>query len=466
MFIATVPSLRHGGLKGDLIFMETPNYHLISFSLRRPVCLLLAILCCMLLSTLTHAQDFTVPGTSGRHWVDTGLNIPDGTLLQLSADGRVDVGAGWGVYGPGGTTGFANVPGYPAETRFRYGLVARLTASRTSPEDDTREDWSFGEGPKHCAEQGGHLWLTVNDDDPGNNTGAFIVHVTQTACAGQPERGRFRVTFTGFIVNNATTENILSTDGAGDEVFALVNFAEISSSQVLGGLQRRQSLIYGDTSGHTLPTTIFGTPVINSLRQPTVIQAGHASSTGGLRNPDRIGAGGDLPAVPRNADAATRARLIPMILWEGELRQGGPSPNAVVMLPTIWENDNVPDVLNVWQRQADEFITTFARNSARFITGRTERPLVEQVDTVFRTIPQRNDFDRPIGMDGNAFDPLSAEPEPATFNPAVMLLTFTSAQAAANSTTQGRGVVEITYRDGERYGRGIYTIFLRVDRLP
>jgi hypothetical protein len=47
-----------------------------------------------------------------------------------------------------------------------------------------------------------------------------------------------------------------------------------------------------------------------------------------------------------------------------------------------------------------------------------------------------------------------------------MLLTFSSAQAAADSITQGRGVVEITYRDGQNYGQGSYTILLRVDRLP
>ncbi len=84
---------------------------------------------------------------------------------------------------------------------------------------------------------------------------------------------------------------------------------------------------------------------------------------------------------------------------------------------------------------------------------------------VLGTIPERNDFDRPVGMDGDTFNPLAASPAPATFIPAVMLLTFSSAQAAADSTTQGRGVVEITYRDGHNYGQGSYTIFLRVDRL-
>jgi hypothetical protein len=289
----------------------------------------------------------------------------------------------------------------------------------------------------------------------------------QVSLSLPPASGRFRVTLTGFVVNNATTENVLSTDGAGDEVFVLVNFAELwSSNNIFGALQQRQSLIYGDTSGHSLATAITGTPLTHAPGQPTVIKAGHASGSGGLVGRDRVGTGGELPPIPTNANAATRARLIPMILWEGELRRGGPQPNAMLIIPTIWENDNVPEVLNIWNRQVGNWIRHFATNSAGFINGTSTRQLIEQVDTVLRTVPQRNDFDRPIGMDGDAFNPLAATPNPSTFIPAVMLLTFNSAEAAANSTTQGRGVVEITYRDGQSYGPGSYTIFLLVERLP
>jgi hypothetical protein len=401
--------------------------------------------------------------------VNTGLDVAPGTLVQLSAKGQVDVGWGWGVWGPEGTMRHAGGPTYPSnDGPIRYGLVARLTASRTSPEDSLHVDWSYGETRQYCAEQGGRLWLTVNDDAADNNTGAFMVRVEQTACHGQSERGRFRVTLTGFLVSNATTENQLSIDGAGDEVFALVNFAELTSSNtIVGGVRVGKSLLYGDTAGRANP---FGVGYILG-GQPTVLHAGSASPTGGLRNPDHIGLGGELPACPPNASAETCARLIPMVLWEGELRRGGPNPNGVVILPTIWENDNVPDeMLNVWNGSgASNFIRRFARDdSARFITGRVPRPLVEQVaaDMMVMPTPQRNDFDRPIGLNGEPFNPFAAIPDRTTFIPAVMLLTFNSAQEAADSVTQGRGIVEIHYRDGERYGRGIYTIFLRVDRLP
>jgi hypothetical protein len=145
---------------------------------------ILAGIACVLLASAANGQTYTVPGTSGRAWV-TGPDLPPGTLIQLNARGSVDVGCGWGSFGPEGTARFADVPGYPAETRFRYGLVARLTASRTDPNDDLREEFSYGERHEYCVARGGHLWFTVNDDDPGNNTGEFVVDLTRASCSAQ-----------------------------------------------------------------------------------------------------------------------------------------------------------------------------------------------------------------------------------------------------------------------------------------
>jgi hypothetical protein len=275
-------------------------------------------------------------------------------------------------------------------------------------------------------------------------------------------KDRFRVTLTGFLVNHETVESILSIDGAGDEVFAMANFAEIwSSNNIFGALQRKQSLVYGDTNGRSGP--------VDSIRiwperehQSTTIFAGSMSRTGGLKTRDRFPPPeGPLPSIP----TGLRDRAIPMVLWEGELRKGGLHPNVVALIPTIWENDNNPAVLDVWNRQVDDFLRRLAANGSRLVYGPANRPLVEQVDTVLNTIPQTNDFDRPIGMDGDAFNPGAASPNPATFIPAVMLLTYGSAVNAANANAQGAGLVEITYRDGEHYGQGSYTIFLRVERL-
>jgi hypothetical protein len=161
-------------MKGDLILMHTHSCQLVTLSLRRAMRLLLAALCCMVFVTLTQAQaqayDFLVPGVSGPNWVDTGLDIPANTLLQLSAIGLVDVSAGWGAHGPEGTDHCAPVTGYPVMPNpYCYGLAARLSPGT--------EMWSYRNMQQHFTTQGGRLWLTVNDDNPGDNSGFFKVHV-------------------------------------------------------------------------------------------------------------------------------------------------------------------------------------------------------------------------------------------------------------------------------------------------
>jgi hypothetical protein len=148
---------------------------------------MLAGLVWVLFVSVVQAQTYTVPNTSGHIWV-SGPDLPPGTLIQLSATGEVDIGGGAGRFGPEGTMRFANVSGYPAETRFRYGLVARLTSSRVDPNDDLREEFAYGERHEYCAARGGHLWFAVNDNDPGNNTGGFTVILRRTSCLAQSTR--------------------------------------------------------------------------------------------------------------------------------------------------------------------------------------------------------------------------------------------------------------------------------------
>jgi len=135
------------------------------------------------------AQTLTVPGNSGLRWVDTRLDVRPGTLIQLSASGTVNVGSG--SFGPEGTHIFASGQGWPASLAYSYGLVARLTASRTNPQDELREDWAYGAAHSYCALNGGHLWLTVNDNHPADNVGQFEVRIsTSQTChpAGPPQQ--------------------------------------------------------------------------------------------------------------------------------------------------------------------------------------------------------------------------------------------------------------------------------------
>ena len=177
--------------------MRTQAYQLISVSPRRVMRLFLALSFCMLFAALTQAQsysyDFLVPGPSGPAWVDTGIYLRPNTLVQFSATGEVDVSAGWGSHGPEGTHDCAPVSGYPINPlpdpvppllppQPCYGLAAQLT------EDATRfrpvrvlAQWTYSDLNRYfAAPRGGHFWLTVNDDNPGDNTGFFKVHLEVT----------------------------------------------------------------------------------------------------------------------------------------------------------------------------------------------------------------------------------------------------------------------------------------------
>ena len=176
--------------------MDTDNCKLVSLWQPRAMRLLLATWCCLIFAALTQAQDrtFIVPGSSGSNWFDTQLDIAPGTLLRTAAVGEVDGGDGR-VYVPQGTRTFVESAGFPAQTRYRYGLVARLTTRLENPgrsRDELYEQWSYGElpGNRYCATRGGHLWLTVNDNSPKDNRGAFTVILTLGTCPSAAEETR------------------------------------------------------------------------------------------------------------------------------------------------------------------------------------------------------------------------------------------------------------------------------------
>jgi len=138
-----------------------------------------------------------VPGASGRNWIDTGHQLPPNTRVQVFARGSVNVGLP-GSFGPGGTdrptlpiTSASTLMGdlyrhFPSpESRHIYGLALRVTASKSDPHDESRHDFDYA-AMAFCAESGGHLWLTVNDDTPRDNIGSFEVQLTLSPCAAGP----------------------------------------------------------------------------------------------------------------------------------------------------------------------------------------------------------------------------------------------------------------------------------------
>jgi hypothetical protein len=271
---------------------------------------------------------------------------------------------------------------------------------------------------------------------------------------------RYRVVATGFIVTTGTTEGLILTDGRGDEVFVAANFAEINAANtMIGSPGAKRSVNYGDTDGRSTPVQ----PIVGiGLSHPVafgIMRGGSAEPHGGFLSGDTFPARGVTLHDPPTAPASVRGRFIPMTLWEGDLR-AGVNPTAVLILPTIWENDFIDDMWNVWNRQAGDFLHRFARSSSRYVSGSMRRQIIEQVDNVLEYAPTRNDYSRPIGTAGDAFGGLAASPNPATFIPAAMFLTAEKAEEAV-----AHGEYIITYRDGEHFGPGEYKLMVRVERV-
>ena len=124
-------------------------------------------------------KEIVIPGDSGMKWVNTEITVVAGDIVRLDATGEVDVGSSWGVHGPEGTTKFSEQPPgyYPLDTKFRYGLVGRITLGSGRKYQPT-QTWVYGETKEIKVIRSGILWLTVNDDAPEGNTGEFKVKIT------------------------------------------------------------------------------------------------------------------------------------------------------------------------------------------------------------------------------------------------------------------------------------------------
>jgi hypothetical protein len=128
--------------------------------------------------------------------------------------------------------------------------------------------------------------------------------------------GRYRISLEGFKAINVTAEDPFRADGRGDEVFITTQVSE-----------------YGRNGG-LLSTRMVRTPTFGDKHNfPARVQAGSASSTGGVMPNDQYPAAGWewtaqlQPATTNN---------LPYLLWEGELSE---LDRSVILSPAIWESD-------------------------------------------------------------------------------------------------------------------------------
>lgn len=255
----------------------------------------------------------------------------------------------------------------------------------------------------------------------------------------------FRVTLTGFTVNRQTDDNILESDGKGDEVYVVAEVAQYDTYWQVGrrpGFSQDNILInFGGNNGfhgrgnltlrRSLISVVMGD--VNNQNNPPRIRAGSASNLGGLRTGDRFPSN-----EPWNLTGTPLSDRLPMLLWEGELRRGG---DFVMIIPTIWE----------WDGGNPELRSRFTQDVNYYFADSTYR----DDGFVFRNFTGGDIVgagDRPIGMLGRD-----------TWIPQGLTLTFETAQNAATTSPShiGTGVVEMRYAaDTENY-----SLYFKIERV-
>lgn len=236
------------------------------------------------------------------------------------------------------------------------------------------------------------------------------------------------MTLTGFRVNHETYDTALETDGKGDEIRVMATVEEIGpDGRATAAPQTLQTPVYGD---------------VNSF--PSRIQAGSRSSKGGLRTGDAVPA--SSPTLLQGAPLHDR---IPMLLWQGTLRQGG---GGVAIAPVVWEIDE-GDVLAAPFSGEVGVIHAIAG-----VTSLIGGPMGAVANLVIQSA------DRPIGV----IHVKSSGRDELHFTPQVVTITAATAEAAlaGKGGAVAPGLIEVRYRDPSADLKGDYSVFLRVERMP
>jgi hypothetical protein len=273
---------------------------------------------------------------------------------------------------------------------------------------------------------------------------------------------RFRVTATGFGVQHQTNESVFETYGAGDEVKLVSWGAEYTIGGGVRDLPIVRTLAYGDVDGtHDFSRVQAG--------------RGNGHSNGGLMTGDSVPTAG--APVRRLSAEDVRSHTFPVVLWEGALRDGVAAPsNMVVLLPTLWELDGIPDadLMPQFGPWASAFVAGYGRATMHEEVawgGTTWGPLSLVGNGMWANrwhamIDFLGEFSRPIGMNGSfATAPgerLETGPESrwgVYFVPRPLRLTLGTATAAAAA-----GGVQMQFNDGSAYG-GSYNLRMRVEAL-
>ena len=105
-------------------------------------------------------------------WTDTGLDVREGDILQFTSEGTIQWGPGR-QDGPGGEVNSPIDRRRPIPARPGGALIGRIGSSPADVFFIGSDRGSFR------VRNGGRLYLGVNDDDLGDNSGAFQVRIAR-----------------------------------------------------------------------------------------------------------------------------------------------------------------------------------------------------------------------------------------------------------------------------------------------
>ena len=244
--------------------------------------------------------------------------------------------------------------------------------------------------------------------------------------------GRFRVILTGFSVERQTDDNVVESDGKGDEVFIVAEVAQYANSEGRPQPpQPPQNPLFAFNPLLTLRRTLTSIVMGDANNQEVPrIRAGTAGNNGGLRTGDQF-----PTKEPWKQVGALSTNRLPMQVWEGELSGQG----MVIIVPTIWEWDDG----NVRAREQ------FNQDMNVYFNAGPEYPQRHRLSV--REVRASDVFgagDRPIGV--------LDEP------PTIRLYYGTAASAVQQSDKHGPGEFEIVYAGNTEK----YRLYYKVERLP
>jgi hypothetical protein len=262
----------------------------------------------------------------------------------------------------------------------------------------------------------------------------FIVFIvtTNTLLA---QAGRIRISFAGFDCYRETWDDILHTDGKGDEVFLNFNCVLGDRNGTTKLSYDKRTPVYGDASGQ----------FSNRINVGSWTGFGH---TGGIKQGDTY----------RCND----------VVGEYDMADG----DILTVIPTMWEHDPIADNSASFFSTLRNTYSTITQKSAPYIntyhaiTANWVWLIINAVNfDISKTKPAGDQGElgragtRPLGMEKNG-----------DFSPKLVLLSTSYLTRLSNSDMgYGKGVIAVNYDEvalGNVRDHGNYNILLKVEFFP